>query len=177
MEKQKYTNRYGEEIPICVALNFAPYRTAGIIPISLDQDDDVCMLLGIETRRERDVKTKTTSINDYLIDIAGKIDDKDCCCSFMTAIREFHEETCDYFIGNITINKVFKLRKIWVPQSKSMIYLIYIEYRMYDYKRIDKGDTMKALKWVKMKELFHNKEMYQETIKIHPRLKYIVDLL
>lgn len=176
--KLQTVDRHGRPIPNCVIYNIIEYRAAGIIPISIDDDDDLVLLLGTETRRERDKNGKIT-IESYLIDIGGRIEDRDRCSPFNTAIREFDEETENIFSNLLTMTKAFQIKEIWCPKAKYYCYLLYMEYNKKAelYKPKGNGDDkMDSLMWVKMKDLFRNKELYKDIIKIHIRLQYLIDL-
>ena len=173
MEKVVKTEQVkSRKIPRCVLYNLVKYRAAGILPISIDKDDDVCLLLAVESRPDTD------NYKNFLIDIGGRIEDKDKCSSFITAVREFNEETNNILDDCITLNKAFKLKKLWCQKAKYISYLIYIEYNEelnWINFRLPNESTIKRLIWIKMRDLFKNNENYGK-LTIHIRLQYLIEL-
>lgn len=149
------------QTPKCVTYNFASYRAAGLIPISIDEDDDLCILLGVERRKNEP--------HECLIDIGGRIEDQDRCSKFATAIREFSEETNKAFDACITLNRSFVIKKIYCDKSKYVSFLIYMEYSKHLPKM--KGTSLVKVKWVKLRDLLRSSVAEC----IHPRLQLLIE--
>jgi 8-oxo-dGTP pyrophosphatase MutT (NUDIX family) len=139
------------------------YKAAGLLPVSINDDGNVVVLVALEFRhRYKKV---------CMIDVGGKIEPEDAN-SWETANREFNEET-----GYPKFPNSSYMRSINSSQFQYVTHLVYMDYKAMMPKVEDAADTVSALLWVPLSELFQIRDDQHPIIRaidVHHRLLSII---
>ena len=141
------------------------YKAAGLLPMSINSDGEVVVLLGIEFREKK----------LYLIDVGGRIEPHDCNSSWVTANREFMEETgYPGFLQETLIETVI------IKKCKYVFHIVYCDFVPMIPKNTG-PDTISDLIWVRLSDLLQIdmkiKLPLYKSIPIHNRLKDVIHAL
>jgi 8-oxo-dGTP pyrophosphatase MutT (NUDIX family) len=144
------------------------YKAAGIIPMSIDEDGDVCLLVFQESRSSHGKKKL------HWIDAGGRRETYDKT-SWDTAFRELNEETGSFFSHNVLPEMV--IRKIWIQRSRYVAYVVYLPYdHNISHKYLSNQQfypELKSVQWIKLKDLFQVRfDNYYQEIPLHIRFRH-----